>query len=405
MNYRYAGPSIETPYGWVVVGASLAMTSLSFGAVTFVPILMRPMGEDLGWDRATLSLGHSLAMVAAGTGGLAIGYLSDRVNFTILCVVAALAIGGGLLLCAQATTPFELYAGYALLVGAVGQATFFGPVTAIVSHWFDRNRGMAMAIVLSGQSVGGLVVPVALRNLAVWWGWRDAVIAYGLFCLVTIGLASLVFCRRPGVLEMEKRITAESPKDAQDQLRIFWGVVFMLVLVNSATFIIIAHLVALAEEQGFSPSLASGLLTVLLGSSLISRLMSGGWADRGNAIPSLLACTFLIPLGGALLLFGSGSSALLIAGGCVTIGLGYGGVFPAYVHLVRKAFSGAAAGTSISVMFFFAFLAAAVGSWTGGVTRDLFGGYEVALAISITLSATSFLAGMLILRRQSPSPT
>lgn len=399
MNHRHTAHSKETPYGWVVVGVSLAMASFSFGAVTFVPILMRPMGEDLGWDRATLSLGHSLTMVAAGTGGLVIGYLSDRINFAMLCAIAAIATGGGLLLCARATTPLELYVGYALLVGGVGQATFFGPITANVSHWFDRNRGMAMAIVLSGQSVGGLLVPVALRNLAVWWGWRDAVTAYGLFCLVMIALGSLVLWRRPGVSKVEKDIVAKFPTETQGQLRTFWEVVFMLVLANSGTFIIIAHLVALTEERGFSPSLASGVLTLLLGTTLISRLMSGVWTDQGNTVPALLSCSFLIPLGGALLLLG-GSSAPLIALGCVTIGLGYGGIFPAYVHLVREAFSDAAAGTSISAMFFFAFLAAALGSWTGGVTRDFSGGYEVALVISILLSATSFVAGTLILRRQ-----
>jgi MFS family permease len=375
------------------------MTSLSFGAVTFVPILMHPMGEDLGWDRTTLSLGHSLAMVAAGIGGLVIGYLTDRINFAILCAVAALATSGGLLLCARATTPFELYVGYALLVGAVGQATFFGPITANVGRWFDRNSGVAMAIVLSGQSIGGLLVPVALRNLAVWWGWRDAVTAYGLFCLVTMGLASLLLSRKPGVLVIERGIAAKAPTGTQGQFRIFWGAVFLLALANGGTFIIVAHLVALAEEKGFSPNLASGFLTMLLGATLISRLMMGRWNDRGNTIPALLSCTFLIPLGGVLLLLG-GDSAPLIAVGCVTIGLGYGGVFPAYVHLVRNAFSGAAAGTSISAMFFFAFLAAAVGSWAGGVTRDLYGGYEVALTISIALSATSFLAGTLILRRR-----
>ena len=56
MNHRHTAHSKDTPYGWVVVGVSLAMASFSFGAVTFVPILMRARpGSNNGERSATIS--------------------------------------------------------------------------------------------------------------------------------------------------------------------------------------------------------------------------------------------------------------------------------------------------------------------------------------------------------------
>lgn len=387
---RQPRDSIESTYSWLVVFVSLGLASLSFGAVTSVPILMQPMVEDLGWSRATLGLAHALAMVAAGTVGFVIGYLADRISFAVLSITAGIATGVGLMLSSAAVEPWQLYAAYALLVGALGQGTFFGPITANVSRWFDDNRAFAMAVVLCGQSVGGLTVPVALRGLAEAWGWRDAMAAYGLLCLILIVSCSLVFAKTPPkelqTASTDGNTAKNSPRSSQ--LRLFALVTATLMLLNAGSFIVIAHLVALGEEQGLPAALSAGTLSVLLGVTLISRLGGGALLDRTHPGGVLVVCIALLPVGILMLETGSGSIYLMITG-AILLGLGYGGVFPALTHIVRASFPSNRAGTWISAMFFFGFIAAATGSWLGGMLRDLSGTYSLSLLVAIALTAGS----------------
>lgn len=192
-----SGETVETPYSWIVAGVALIITSLSFGVATSVAILMKPMSDDLGWTRQAVSLIHALTMLSAGIGSLVIGPIADRRSFGPLSIIGGIATALGLLLASHAHEPWHFYLVYGALVGAIGQGTFFSPITATVSLWFDRNRALAMAIVLCGQSVGGLTLPVILRISAVELGWREAITIYAWVCGIVIVACSLVFLRRP----------------------------------------------------------------------------------------------------------------------------------------------------------------------------------------------------------------
>ena len=41
----------------------------------------------------------------------------------------------------------------------------FGPSLTVVSHWFNKKRGMALGLLSIGSSVGGTIFPIAARNL------------------------------------------------------------------------------------------------------------------------------------------------------------------------------------------------------------------------------------------------
>lgn len=381
----------ETAYSWVVVIASLVISSLSFGAVTLVPILMKPMVDDLGWARSVMVLAHALAMIAAGFAGAWFGRVADRQGFFKLSLIAGLAICAGLWLSSTAQSPLALYLPYALLVGGIGQGIFFGPITAAVSHWFDRNRSLAMSIAMCGQSVGGLTVPVILRLSAQEWGWRNAMMSYGLFCGVVVGLLSLVYIRKPPErIDPKAQDAVSDETESSGNLRYFYTITFALALTNSGSFVVIAHLVALAEEQHLTPLIAAMLLTLTLGVTLFSRLAAGALLDRNYPGTVLYVSSISIPAGIAALGLAHGNVSAMVIG-LIFFGLGYGGIFPAYISFVRSTFASTAAGKWISTIFLFGFLAAALGSWTGGVLRDLNGNYDLALRVAWMLTSLGFV--------------
>ena len=111
----------------------------------------------------------------------------------------------------------------------------------------------------------------------------------------------------------------------------------------------------------------------------------------------LVAMSLLLAFGMAWLAMAKGSVAITL--GAVLIGLGFGGYVPGYAILVREMFPAAQAGRRIAEIYFFAFVAAGIGSSTGGWLRDVTGGYAVPFGVA-ACSAGLAIVGLLQLRKR-----
>lgn len=370
---------------------TLLITSLSFGAVTSIPILLKPLASDWNIGIAELSLVHMSAMFGAGIGSLLLGRVLDRYGFFHIALAGAVSTAVGLLLAATATHLITLYLVFGLLIGGVGQGAFFSPIMAALSQWFDRHQGLAMAIAASGQSVGGLFLPPLLRWGAQQVGWRSTLAIYGTVAGVILFICAFVFRRLPPsgraaeVPSIEQRLT-ERPTTYD-----FISLGMSLALFNLSAFVVMGHLTAFGEEQNFAPLAAATLLSVMLGVTLFSRLSTGYISVRWGTYRVLLGMSALYVLGVALL--ATSQSYFAVATSVVLIGLGFGGYIPGYAILVRKMFPTCEAGRRIAEIYFFAFMAAGMGSGLGGWLRDLDGDYFHTF-IAATVAA---LAGMAVL--------
>lgn len=383
---RFAAPcpldenrSIETAYSWRVAAVTLIIASLSFGAVTSVPILLKPLTHHWETGASTIALVHTSAMFGAAAGSLLLGRLLDKFGFFGIAMLAAVATGLGLVLAASAQNLLTLYLAYGVLIGGIGQGTFFSPLTAAISQWFDRNRALAIAIALSGQSVGGLVLPPLIRWGADVIGWRATLGTYGVVAGVALIACAFVFRRKPPApVIVPLRSGAANVGELGRGAFVVLG--FCMALTNHATFIVIGHLTAYGEEQGFAPAAAAGLVSVMLGVTLVSRLSAGMLSRRWGSFHVLLAMSLLAVFGVGWLALARGPGAITV--GAILIGLAFGGYVPSYAVLVREMFPAAQAGRRIAEIYFFAFIAAGIGTWTGGWLRDATGGYAMAFLVA-----------------------
>lgn len=374
--------TVEGRYSWAVAFATLVLASVSFAAVTSIPILMRPLQADTGWSFRDLSFGHTLAMLGAGIAALFIGRLSDRFGFFRISLAAGVATATGLHLAALASEPWQLYLCYGLLIGACGQGTFFSPLSGAVSLWFDRHRALAIAIAASGQSVGGLIGPPLLRHGAEVMGWRGTLTAFSLVAAILLLGASLLFARRPAPMRhggtdvLESGATSRSRSMSGVTRRRFLTLGAALAATNLSTFVVLGHLAAYSEEIGLSAVQAAAVLSALLGVTLVSRLSCGLLSRRWGEHRTLVSVTAIQLLGiGALAL---ASSPALVVVSAVLVGLGFGGYLPAYAVIVREMFPAKEAGRRIAEIYLFGFFAAGAGSLVGGALRDAFGEYAPA---------------------------
>lgn len=382
---------VDSPFSWWVAVTAVAMGGLSFGAVTSVPILLKPLSQDWQAGASTISLVHTSAMFGAAIGSLALGRILDRFGFFAIGVLAATATALGLLLAASAQNLLVLHLLYGVLIGGIGQGAFFSPLTAAVSQWFERHRGIAIAFVACGQSVGGLVVPPVMRWGVDAVGWRGTLAIYGLVAGIALVACSFAFRRTPPLHLGAPKPSARAALAHPPSRGGFLMLGLCMALSNHASFIVIAHLTAFGEERGFAPAAAAAGVSAMLGVSLVSRLSVGQLSAKWGSYNILLAMSVLLAIGTGVLALAQGPLAIGI--GAAAMGLAFGGYLPGYAILVRELFPAEQAGRRISEIYFFAFIAAGIGSWTGGWTRDVTGGY----AVPFWIAAASAIAGAVVL--------
>lgn len=363
--------------------------SLSWGAVTAVPILLKPISAEWGGDVEAASLIHTSAMIGSAFGGVALGRAADRFGFFAIAVVAAGATGLGLVLAATTSNLLILHLTFGMLVGGLGQGAFYGPMAGAVSLWFDRHRALAIAIAASGQGIGGLTVPPTLRWAAQEFGWRTALTVFGCVCLCGLTACSFVFRRKPPVRDGRADAGDEIHKRPSVARDAFGLLCICCALSNGAMFVVIGHLTAFEEERGIPAAAAAGVLSLMLGAALFSRLSMGAICARWGHHRALLGVSAVHALGVWILAVANSQALCLV--GVVVIGIGFGGYLPGYAMTVREMFPEKQAGRRISEVYFLAFLAAGGGSWLGGWLRGIYNSYTLPFSVAAVAATTGAL--------------
>src|SRR6201995_3004027 len=191
--------TIESRKSWVICLTAFAITAISFAAPAITVVGLRTIAEELGGERSVPALAYSLAWIGASFGGIPMGRVAERfgIRSTVIFGSAMIAVG---LIVAQSGGRLSLLLGYGLCVGLLGNAGINAPLYVYVTHWFDRRRGTALALIASGQAAAGTTLAPLFGRTIEWFGWRHTMQIYGVFAaVVIIPVAFLVFRAVPKV--------------------------------------------------------------------------------------------------------------------------------------------------------------------------------------------------------------
>ena len=399
---RRHGPSIETPYGWVVAFASLALHSIGLGAPTILFIALKPIAADLGALRAVPSLAYSLLMIGAGLGGIAMGWWMDRRGVMEPVLFGSVMIGLGALLASYAEDRWSLFIATGLLIGLLGKAAMIAPLVANVTRWFDRRRGLAVAIITSGQGLAGAVWPAVVQYFNDLVGWRGTFLYFSIFVGVTMVPLALLLRPRPpisaadrtdGIPARRRRVLDLSPHVAQGML---W---LAAIGCCTAMSIPIVHLVSHVTDQGYSLEQGARVLSVLFAAAFVSRLGFGVLADRIGGVRTLLIGSASMAVMLLAFAFTTSYAGLFVA--ALLFGLGFSGIMPCYPLIIRLLFPVSEAGWRIAGHYLFSATGMALGGWLGGVIFDLTGDYSPAFLAGFAFTATNFILIAIVYARQT----
>jgi len=144
--HRDAAGSIESRRSWHAAFLTLAILSVSFGAPLVVVVGLRDIQTAMHTDRSVLSLASALVWIGTGLGGIAMGWLADRIGIRRTVAMGTLMMAAGLALSSLGTV-WALFVGHGLLMGFFGNGAIYPPLMIYVSRWFDRRRGTAIALI------------------------------------------------------------------------------------------------------------------------------------------------------------------------------------------------------------------------------------------------------------------
>jgi MFS family permease len=397
------GDRPDGAYAWWRLAASLALSTVGGIGLWSAIVALPAIQAEFGVDRADASLPYTATMVGFAIGGVLMGRLADRFGIVVPVVVGALMLGVGYVAAASAVALWQFMLAQALLIGLLGSSATFGPLVADVSLWFVRRRGIAVAIVASGNYLAGTLWPPLMQAAIEAVGWRQAHLGIAAVCVTTMLPLALALRRRAPVDD------ASSPLGARDiagTLRMSPGTLqFLLVLAGLACCIAMSmpqvHIVAYCADLGYGPARGAEMLSLMLGLGVVSRLASGLIADRIGGVGTLILGSALQCLALLFYLPFDGLTSLYVVS--ALFGLSQGGIVPSYALIVRDYFPAREAGARISLVLMATVAGMAFGGWMSGAIYDLTGSYRAAFLNGIAWNLLNMaIAFWLLLGRLRP---
>jgi MFS family permease len=394
-------PSIETRASWVVASIALVLLALSFGALWIIAVGLKPISAEVGGSRSVPSLAASLAWLGSAVGGIMMGRLAERfgIRWTVIGGSVSMCVG---LFVSTLGAPWQLYLGHGLFMGLLGNAGLNAPLYVYVSRWFDRRRGSALALISSGGYVAGSLWPIIFERAIEHIGWRQTMIAYGVFMVAVIVPLALIFLRTPPDTQTYAALSAvreETPK-------VFgWPPNLVFALLAIASFLCCVtmsmpqqHLVALCTDLGISATRGAAMLSLLLGLGFLSRQFWGVVSDRIGGLSTLLISSALQGIAMTGFVVTQEEAGLFAVAGA--FGVGFSALIPAYVLAIREYFPVREASWRVPTLLLLSGTGMATGGWLAGVLYDYFGYYAPAFAAGVGFNLLNFaVVGLLVARR------
>jgi len=398
---RSPADDVDGVYAWRRLLASLALATVGGIGLWSVVVTLPAIQAEFGVDRSDATLPYTATLFGFAIGSLLMGRVVDRFGIARPVMFSGLVLGGGYIAAAYADSLWQFTLAQGLLIGMLGCTVTFGPLVADVSHWFARRRGIAIAVVSSGNYLAGTVWPPILQYGIDTVGWRQAHIGIGIVCIVTM-LPLALYLRRPSPME-DHESPASTFIGVREKLGISRNQLQWLIILAGLTCCIAmampqVHLVAYCGDLGYGAARGAEMLSIMLGLGVVSRLAFGVLADYIGGVGTLIlgsvfqciALLFYLPF--------DGLASLYVVS--AMFGLAQGGIVPSYALIARQYFPAREAGWRISLGLTATVVGMAVGGWMSGEIFDLTGSYQAAFLNGIAFNVVNISIALWLLKTQ-----
>ncbi len=391
---------VDSPYAWLRLGVALLLGTVgSVGMWSYV-VALPAVQAEFAATRADASVPYTVAMVGFAVGNLILGRLADRFGIITPILLSIASLGIGYVSAAFAPTLWLLSAAH-LLIG-FGSAASFGPLIADLSHWFEKRRGIAIAIAASGNYVAGAIWPPLMQHFIASDGWRATHVGIGIFCVLAMLPLSVMFLRRTDV---HANGSAQARAFAAPNIGVSQNTLFVLLCIAGIACCVAmampqVHIVAYCGDLGYGVARGAEMLSLMLAFGIISRVGSGFIADRFGGVVTLLIGSVMQAVALFLYFLFDGLTSLYVIS--ILFGLFQGGIVPSYAVIVREYFPPQEAGARLGTVIMATVFGMALGGWMSGYIFDLTGSYRAAFLNGLLWNLLNLSIALWLLRAGRP---
>lgn len=398
MNNQTDGASGEWKRFWplpvvAALGYSTAVLH-TYGLGAFI----EPIQQEFGWSRAQITIGVTIAGLTGAALSIPIGLVVDRLGPRIVGLVGVLLMTASFALLGTATGGFG---NWLLLWSFLAFANVWlqGTVwTKAVGSRFERSRGLAFAMTLSGAPLTATILPLIATSLIAAYDWRMAFMGVGLLWAVVVLPIMLLFFKSGHEEVGRTEVSSEGNADLSgftfaEALRsaAFYKLLLACGLFAFTVLGLIVHFVPILTDQGADRLAAASVASLVGIFSVIGRFGTGFLLDR---LPSHLvgAVVFLFPVVSCGLLLGDGGNPTSQVIAAALFGLTLGAEVDVIAYLTSRQFGLKSYGAIFGAMMGALSVGVALGPLAAGLAYDLYGGYAQFLGATVVAMVVSSVA-------------
>jgi MFS family permease len=372
---------------WTAVIAATTGMIFSNGPVmqfTF-GVFMGPLTREFGVTRADVSVALTVGMTAAGFSLLVVGWLIDRYGTRSVTPFAIILFAAALLFAAHAATLSAFILAFAF-IGLFGAGQSPLPYSRVIARRFDKKRGLALGIAMTGGGLGGITLPAIAAYVIQEVSWRAAYMTLALLMLcialpaaiIALGEERPADVRASGVV-----VPGMSFKEAVSSYP-FWLLAISFTLSTLSASAVLTYSVPILVDTGIDQTRAVTAISTFGVSMIIGRLLSGYLVDRHSAAWVTAGFFAGQTLGVAMLVGGLTMGAITLPfaiAASALVGLGLGAEIDLLGYLLSKMFGFRSFGLLYGVILAFLNVSGGGGQQIVSWAYSRFGNYTSGMII------------------------
>lgn len=380
---------ISTGVGVIIF--CLIMAAIGRGMGDTYAIFLLPLSNDLGLARSEVASIYAIYVAAMGVFSPLSGYLFDKFGSRPIYLGGIFCLGIGYWLSGQLNTLWHFYVCMGIMSGFGAALIWQIPGQSLISRWFDKNLGTALAFIYAGFGFGILLLAPVANLLIESHGWRLTYQYFGLSFLCLLPFVAVLPWKviEKGAPNNPRRTISGRAEGGFSlfealKMRAYWAMFLIYFLTAFAIFGVSVQSVVYLVELGFGEFEAAGAFGIAGILSFAGMFLTGAAADRyGRSLVATISylLTILGVIGLAFLQFVPEKSLILLW--IIPYGLSMGARGPIIATLQAKLFAGRGLGAIYGMTMMGQGLGAGLSAWFGGLLFDLTGGYNLLFSISI----------------------
>ena len=333
---------------------------------------------DFGWTRAQASLGILGSTLALAAVLPFIGSIVDRYGLVTPVMISLVGLSVAYVLLGLFVQSIATFVILAMLQAILGSASSPLAYTRAINTVFNKQRGLALGVALSGAGVAAMFGPTLISNAIDTFGWRGAYFAMALFTLIVGAVIVIVLSRLKGAKTPANIDTEAASKDFKvaKASRTYWTIMAAIFCLSLGLGGLMIHFVPILLDLGLTTGAAVKIAGVIGFAVVLGRLLVGFAVDRifapRVAIAILFAC-----ICGVLALALLGSTVAVPA--AFVIGFSVGAEVDLIGYLVARYFGMHAYGQIYGRQYSTFLIATGLSPVILGAVRDATGTYTASL--------------------------